>query len=411
MACGIDYSACMIRAYLSILRAYPAVIAFGFLATFFSNVGQTYFIGLYSEFFQQSFGLSNTGFGSIYSAVTLASAGALLLLGHVIDKVRLRVYVAYACLALALGCMLMAHAAGLGLFVLGLWLVRFHGQGVMIHMSSTVTAREIDIGRGRGLSLTVLGQPLGEVVLPVLFASVMVMMDWRTAWQIYGWVYVLAALPLMVWLAPVASIELHDELHASPKEQMKLRHVLRDSSLWLLMLANMLMPFLITGIMFHQKWLMENLGFSAELYAYSLTAFGVGHAVAGLLAGGVVDRIGAVQVLRWFLVPFIGASLLLVTITEPYILPVFMLATALTAGCTHSARGSYLAERYGTGQLGAIKSFFASSMVFSTALSPALFGVIMDYTNNAKVIFHICWICALLTLLLLRFLQSGKAMR
>lgn len=399
----------MIRSYLAIIRAYPAVIAFGFLATFFSNFGQTFFIGLYSEFFQTSFGLSNTQFGGIYSGVTLVSAGTLLLMGHLVDKVQLRSYVTYACLALATGCLLMAHATTLPLFVLGLWLVRFHGQGIMPHMSSTVTAREITEGRGRSLSLTILGQPMGEMVLPIIFAFMIAFIDWRTAWQIYGWVYLLVALPLLLWLAPPMAIELPDELNPSSKVSAKLHQVMKDPSLWLLLLANMLMPFLITGIMFHQKWLMENMGFTTQLYAMSLTVFGVGHAVAGLLAGWVVDRISAAKVLRWFLLPFIVATVLLVMVAKPFMLPIFMLATALTAGCTHSTRGSYLAERYGTKQLGAIKSLFTSSMVFGTALSPVIFGMIIDTAGQAEVVFHICWVSAVLICCAMQFLQPGRA--
>lgn len=394
----------MLASYLSIIRRHPSVIAFGFFATLFSNFGQTFFIGLYSEYFQTAFGLSNTQFGGVYSGVTLASAGALLLLGHMIDKVHLRRYVAYACVALAAGCLTMAHATTLPVFVIGLWLVRFHGQGVMTHMSATVTAREISEGRGGSLSLTVLGQPLGEIVLPLLFTVTIALVEWRTSWQAYGLFYLLFALPMMLWLAPCKAIELPDTLDQPVEAEQKMRHVFKDKALWLLLIANMLMPFLITGIVFHQKWLMEDLGFTTQLYAMSLTGFGVGHAVSGLLAGGVVDRVGSVKVLRLFLLPFIAATLGLVFIGYWWMLPLFMLATALSAGCTHSARGSFLAERYGTKQLGAIKSLFTSSMVFSTALSPLLFGWIIDTTAQGVMILHLSWISAVLAFGALQFL-------
>ncbi|MCH2546438.1 MAG: MFS transporter [Alphaproteobacteria bacterium] len=398
----------MIASYLTIIRRYPVVIAFGFLATFFSNFGQTYFIGLYGEYFQTAFELSNVEFGGIYSAITLASAVALLALGHVVDKVRLRPYVAYVCLALAAGCMCIAFATSLPMFIVGLWLVRFHGQGVITHMASTVTAREIEVGRGKSLSLTALGQPLGEVVLPLLFTFVLVALHWQDAWLAFGIMYICCALPLMLWLTPSKALELPDALEVATQAQTKLRHLLRDPALWLLLVANMLMPFLITGITFHQKWVMEDLGFTLQLYAISLMVFGVGHAVAGLLAGDVVDRLGAVKVLRWFLLPFMVASLLLAMIGHPVMLPIFMLATALSAGCTHSARGSYLAERYGVKQLGAIKSLFSSAMVFSTALAPVIFGMLIDGFQSATILFHLYWISAAMVLVSLRFLPSGK---
>lgn len=398
----------MLKSYLSLIRLHPAVIAFGFLATFFSNFGQTFFIGLYSQYFQQSFGLTNTEFGAIYSGVTLASAGALLMLGHLVDKVRLRRYVAYVCCALALGCTLMANAASLWLFVLGLWLVRFHGQGVMTHLSATVTAREISAGRGRSLSLTVLGQPIGEMILPPLFAFTIAWVSWQTAWQAYGLVYLLAALPLMLWLSPRDAIDIPDDAATTPQAEAKLRHVLADPALWLLMLGNMFMPCVITGIFFHQAWIMGNLGFSPALYAVSLAVFGVGHALSGLLAGDMVDRIGAVRVLRVFVLPFLLATLGLALTHESWMLPLFMLAAAVSAGCTHSARGSFLAERYGVKQLGAIKSLFGSSMVFSTALSPTVFGLIIDASQNAELLLHLCWVAALAVLVAMQFLGRSR---
>lgn len=396
------------QSYLAILRRHPRVIAFGFFATFFSNFGQTFFIGLYASDFRQALGLDNAAFGSVYSGVTLASAGALLLLGHLVDKVRLRYYAAYACIALGVGCLLMAHATLLPLFVFGLWLVRFHGQGVMTHMSATVTAREIAQGRGRALSLTVLGQPLGEVIFPPLVALLATLFLWQQVWTGFGLVYLLLALPLMLWLAPGGQIALPDALDADAQEDAKLHQVLRDPSLWLLLLGNALMPFAITGIFFHQQWIMDALGFSPALYALSVSVFGIGHAVSGLLAGAVVDRVGAVRVLRWFLLPFILALLLLLHVGQAWVLPLFMLATALTAGCTHSARGSYLAERYGTGKLGAIKSLFSSSMVFFTALSPALFGWLIDAYADPAVLFYLCGGLAAVVMLALRLLKGGR---
>lgn len=402
----------MLASYLAILKRYPAVIAFGFCCTFFSNFGQTFFIGLYSEYFQQAWGMTSTGFGAVYGGVTLVSAGLLLVLGHYIDKVPLRRYVVLVCLALALGCFLLAYAPVLPLFVLGLWLVRFNGQGMMTHMSSTVVAREVHEGRGRALSMAVLGMPAGSILFPLLFTIAVAAADWRIGWAGYGLVYLLLALPLLLRYAPRTPLDFPDALDASAGEERRLRHVLHDPALWLLLGANMLMPFLLTGVFFHQQRLMEGLGFSAQLYAYSFVAYGIGHAVSEILAGYLVDKVGPTWVLRLFLLPFTLATLALLHWPVAAMLPVFMLAASLTAGSTHSARGSYLAERYGTRQLGAIKSLFTSGMVLSSALSPTLFGAILDRTASAEVILHLCWISAAVLCLALQalgYLSPRKA--
>lgn len=395
----------MVISYLAILRRYPTVIAYGFLATFFSNFGQTFFMGLYSETFQNAFALSNTQFSAVYGGVTLASAVAILLVGHFIDSVRLRPYTATVCVAMGAGCLLMAHAPSLPLFVLGLWLVRFQGQAVMTHMSSTVTARAIHRGRGRSLSLTVLGQPVGEMVFPLLFALLAAQMDWRGIWQAYGLVCLLFVMPVLLWLAPSRTVELPDELETDPAAERKLHNVWRDPSMWLVLLACMFMPFVLTGIFFHQRWLMEDMGFSLRLYAFSFTAFGIGHAVAGLLSGSIVDRVGGANVLRVFLLPFIVATLVLASFGGPTLLPLFMLMAALSAGCTHTARGSFLAERYGVNQLGAVKSLYTSGMIFATAVSPVLFSYMIEATGRATSVLYLCAITGLIVCAALQFLK------
>lgn len=401
----------MLKSYYALIRRHPRIIAFGFLCAFFSNFGQTFFLGLYSPAFQQAWGLTNTDFGMVYSGVTLASAGMLLLLGHYIDSVPLRRYVLIVCTTLGLGCLLMAQSPVLWLFILGLWLVRFNGQGIMTHMSSTVTAREVHEGRGRSLSLTILGAPAGAIVFPLVFTAAIALGDWQLGWTGYGLFCLLVVLPLLLWLAPRTPLALPDALDASAGEENKLKRVLRDPALWLLLGANMLMPFALTGIFFHQQPLMAALGFSAQLYALSFMAYGIGHALSELLAGHLVDRFGPTWVLRLFLLPFIVATLALIAWPVTPMLPLFMLAAALTAGATHSARGSYLAERYGVQRLGAVKSMFTSSMVLSSALSPTLFGLLLDSPYDATWVLHFCWMSAALLLIALQWLGHLAPLR
>jgi len=68
--------------YFSFIRAEYRFLLFGFLMMGLSNFGQTFFIALYSAYFRETFALTNTQFGGIYSAVTLASAVCLLYSGQ-----------------------------------------------------------------------------------------------------------------------------------------------------------------------------------------------------------------------------------------------------------------------------------------------------------------------------------------
>ncbi|MFT6639726.1 MAG: hypothetical protein ACJAUZ_000716, partial [Flavobacteriaceae bacterium] len=69
------------------LRDNARWLAGGVLLTFFSSVGQTFFIASFAGAIRADFGLSHGGFGLIYMAATLGSALSLVLIGRVLDTV------------------------------------------------------------------------------------------------------------------------------------------------------------------------------------------------------------------------------------------------------------------------------------------------------------------------------------
>ncbi len=395
----------MLRAYLTVITDHKKLIAFGLLATFFTNFGQTFFFGLYGEAFRDAYELSHTAFGTLYSGVTLASAVLIVTLGHMIDRIHAAPYSAILCLLLALGCLLIGLANSLPLFIIGIFLVRFLGQGMLGHMSSTVISRYIHERRGRALSITSMGYSLGEILLPLMVVLLLAWMSWTTSWTVFAAIYIAIA-PLFLWLGRgLAFIEQPSTNNAIPDKT--LRQVTHESAFWISIIASMFMPFFLTGVFFHQQWLMQDLGLSPTLFAFSFSIFGIAHIVSNITSGAAVDHFGATRMLKCFMIPFTIAALLFVLLPHPATLVCFMVCAATTTGILAPTRTAFLAERYGVTHLGAIKSIMTSSMVFSTALSPFLFGWLIDFYTDATLIFHIGWSGSLLlTLLTLRIRRN-----
>jgi len=88
---------------------------------------------------------------------------------------------------------------------------------------------------------------------------------------------------------------------------------------------------------------------------------------------------------------------------------IFFILIAITNGTSNVLLTSTWSEMYGTKHLGAIRSVTVSLMVFSTSLSPLLFGHLIDLGMTAKEIIISMIIYALFSngLLLLR-LKSYK---
>ena len=74
---------------IDIIRSNFKIIIFGFVFTFFSCIGQSFFIGLFNSEIRNELNISHAEFGSIYGIATLCSSLSLIWLGKKIDEIKL----------------------------------------------------------------------------------------------------------------------------------------------------------------------------------------------------------------------------------------------------------------------------------------------------------------------------------
>jgi MFS family permease len=158
--------------FLHFLRDNARWVAGGFLLTFFSSFGQTFFISLSAGEIRAEYDLSHGGFGTLYMLATLASAATLPQLGKIVDRISVASTVLLAAPVLAVACILMAWSRSLMLLLLAVYLLRLFGQGMFTHIAMTAMGRWFAAQRGRAISLTAIGVNLGEAVFPVSFVGV-----------------------------------------------------------------------------------------------------------------------------------------------------------------------------------------------------------------------------------------------
>jgi hypothetical protein len=65
------------------------VIVFGFIFTFFSSFGQSFFLGLFNSSIRDALSITHGQFGSIYASATLLSSLVLVWIGKRIDDVNI----------------------------------------------------------------------------------------------------------------------------------------------------------------------------------------------------------------------------------------------------------------------------------------------------------------------------------
>ena len=71
------------------IRSNFKIIIFGFVFTFFSCIGQSFFIGLFNSEIRSELDISHGEFGTIYAVATLCSSATIIWLGKKIDEFKL----------------------------------------------------------------------------------------------------------------------------------------------------------------------------------------------------------------------------------------------------------------------------------------------------------------------------------
>ncbi|HIJ43424.1 MAG: MFS transporter [Rhodospirillales bacterium] len=368
-------------------------LAFGLLLVFCSSFGQTYFISLFGNHIRTEFALSHGDFGILYSLATLGSAITMVWAGRLIDTIDLRVFSLSISAALAGASFFMASASSTVFLVIALYTLRLAGQGLMGHASATSMARYFEHQRGKAMSVAALGYPLGEAVMPLTAVVLVGAIGWRETWLAIGTAMALLLAPMVLWLLKGHG-QRHHRLGERSRQgnqvfrqrQWTRREVLGDRRFYLVLPAVLAPPFILTGLFFHQIHLASTKGWSLAWLASCFIGYAAATVISSLFSGQLVDRLGASRLLPFYLLPLALALLALAVSNHPGVALFYMVTAGMTSGASFTVVGAMWAEVYGVAHLGAIRALASALMVFSTALSPAALGWMIDHGVSMEAI-------------------------
>lgn len=373
--------------YLAFVRKERRLLSFAISFTFFSSFGQTFLLSLFVPYFLISFDLNNTSFGVLYSFATVTGAIALPYLGQWIDRIPLRQYSLYVAIGLLTAAVLMAVSWHIATLFLALILLRLAGQGLSGHTAQTTMARQYNGERGKALSISALGYPIGEALLPSLIAFLLVYMHWQTVWAF------IAGVIAFVFI-PVSRLLINGEKRVIEPQQDDQKQnvsdnykaVFRDPRTPYIIPAILMPPFWVTGLFLYQVSAAQDLGWTAAIIASAFIAFAVTRIISGLITGPLIDRFSAQSLFPLLLIPMAAGFLIAVFFTGTLSAFIYMALVGMTLGFSGTIKSALWAELYGTDIIGTVQSLFASIMVFSTALSPFLVGWMLDLSISLQTI-------------------------
>lgn len=370
-----------IRGNTSFIRDNLRWLAGGFLLTFFSSFGQTFFIGLSGNELRERFDLSAGLFGGLYAAATLMSALTLPWLGRTLDLMPGWKVARFSIPLLAAACVALALAPHLSILVLALYLLRLFGQGMMTHIALTETARWFVASRGRAVALVSLGVQMGSALLPAAFVFLEALGGLPVPWLAATAVLMLLGYPSILKLLSVERVPQAVEQAsggARTARDWNRREVLRDPVFYLLLIGILAPPFIGTTIFFHQGALIMLRGYDTMVFAVGYPLMAASTVLFGLMSGYLIDRFGARRILPFFLLPMATASMVVALIVPAWGYYLFMFLIGISNGFSQTLLGALWPEIYGLGNLGGIRAITVSAMVLATALGPGIAGVLMD---------------------------------
>lgn len=367
--------------YLKFLRLNWLFLLAGFLLTFTSSYGQTYFISLFAGEIKADFALSDGQWGGIYTIGTTLSAITMIWAGVLTDRFRVRVLAFGVMMALAAACILMAVNTSWVLLVFVIFALRLTGQGMMSQLGAVAMVRWFEATRGKALSLASMGFAVGQAILPVAFVGLFAVAHWRSLWVLAAGLIILTIPVIMLLLrrertpqsmADEAQIAGMNGVHWTRAQMLR-------SGLFFLMIPMVVGPSAWgTALFFQQVHLVEVKGWELVAFVALMPIYTVSSVATTFASGWAIDRFGVSRIVPFQMLPFAVSFAVLAFADTIFMAGVGLVIFGLGQGTQATATSTFWAEYYGTRYIGSIKSVAAALMVFGSAIGPGITGLLID---------------------------------
>ncbi len=358
------------------------VIVFGFIFTFFSSFGQSFFLGLFNSSIRDALSITHGQFGSIYASATLLSSIVLVWIGKKIDEVNILKFASYVIIFLSASCFIFSKISSVIFLFVGIFLMRLAGQGLSSHTATTTLSRFFEKNRGRALSTGWLGLSLAEFIMPVLIVFLLTFIEWRDIWVSIS-ILVILVLPVATFLL-VKDVKLdtreESKIEEDNKEikQWKRIEVLKDYRFYIICMTMLAMPWIATGSFVYQSFISSSKEWGPYVIAQSFMAYSILSVITLFISGFLIDKFSSRKLLIYMNVPLFFSTVVLYYFNAPLSSFVFFGLLGVTNGLANVLGSSTWAEIYGVKYIGSIKALTTALMVFSTAFGTALFGFLID---------------------------------
>ena len=387
------------------------VIIFGFIFTFFSSFGQSFFLGLFNSSIRDTLSITQGQFGSIYATATLLSSFLLIWVGKKIDDINIFKFAFFVTLLLSFSCFFFSKISSITFLFVAIFLMRFSGQGMMSHTATTTISRYFTKSRGKALSTGWFGLSTAEFILPVLIVYLLTITSWQNIW-------ISVSILVLIFL-PITSFILIKNLNFDSREEVKdTEHkekdifqwkrieVLKDYRFYIICLNMLAMPWIATGVFVYQSFITESKDWGTFVIAQSFMVYSILSVMTLLISGFLIDKFTSRKLLIFMNIPLLLSTLVLIFFNSSMTSFIFLGLIGISNGLANVLGSSTWAEIYGVKHIGSIKALSTALMVFSTAFGTALFSLLIDQGYSIEQIAFVSFVYIFISIILLYFVRN-----
>ena len=387
------------------------VILFGFIFTFFSSFGQSFFLGLFNTSIRNELSITHGQFGSIYASATLLSSFVLIWFGKKIDDINISKFALFVILLLSFSSFFFSTISSTLILFLAIFLMRFSGQGMMSHTATTTVSRYFTKSRGKALSTSWFGLSSAEFILPVLIIYLLSIYDWKIIWKSISLI-VLIILPLdSYFLVKKLNFESRETDGTEKQKEKNIKNwkrieVLKDYRFYIIC-ANMLaMPWIATGTFVYQSFILSSKNWGPYIIAQSFMAYSILSVITLIISGILIDKFTSRKLIVYMNIPLLISVFIIIYFDQSFTAFIFLGLIGISNGFANVLGSSTWAEIYGVKYIGSIQALTTALMVFATAFGTALFGYLIDRDFSIEQIGAISAIYISISLISLFFIRG-----
>ena len=387
------------------------VILFGFIFTFFSSFGQSFFLGLFNTSIRNELSITHGQFGSIYASATLLSSFVLIWFGKKIDDINISKFAFFVILLLSFSSFFFSTISSTLILFLAIFLMRFSGQGMMSHTATTTVSRYFTKSRGKALSTSWFGLSSAEFILPVLIIYLLSIYDWKIIWKSISLIVLIILPSASYFLVKNLKFESRETDGTEKQKEKNIKNwkrieVLKDYRFYIIC-ANMLaMPWIATGTFVYQSFILSSKNWGPYIIAQSFMAYSILSVITLIISGILIDKFTSRKLIVYMNIPLLISVFVIIYFDQSFTAFIFLGLIGISNGFANVLGSSTWAEIYGVKYIGSIKALTTALMVFATAFGTALFGYLIDRDFSIEQIGAISAIYISISLISLFFIRG-----